>query len=290
MKIFNRAKKWLWLAVFIFLAYSFSFLASHSMRQTKNIASKNVERIVSLNLAATEILIKLGLNDQIVGVTLSKNNPEIVKEKPKVGKSFGDLNLEAILALEPDIAFAGKSDSQILKEKGIPVFVVDTYTLEEVVTLTREVGKTVNREAEACKIADRMEERINLILERLKDIKVRPLVYFESGPIGHTRASGSLTHDLITLAGGENLAKDELSSFPLLSNEYIINRNPDIIIVEDYGVPVEAIKGRDVWQDIKAIKNNKVFKSPVYYTNYTSRSIDGLEQFARWFHPELFKE
>ena len=285
----HRGLTWLGLALFIFLAYLVSYLVSISIRQKpEELIPKNIERIVSLNVAATEILIDLGLEDKIVGVSFSKSNPQAIKEKPKVGRGLGNVNAEVVLALSPDIVFAYKGDAKFLREKGVPVFVVDTCNLQEVIDLVEDIGKMMGKEKEAYKIARRLKERIERIKERLKNIPNRPLVYFEAGAIGRTRASGSLTHDLITMAGGENLAKDEPVSFPLLSSEYIIAKNPDIIIVEEYGASIGEVKNRDGWQDIKAVKNNRIFRSPVYYTNYTPRCIEGLEQFARWFHPELF--
>ena len=284
-------RKWIGLIFFIFLAFFVSYFASNSIKkEVKNIAYEKIERIISLNVAATKILVDLGLEDKIVGVSFTKSNPEIVRDKPKVGRGFGNVNVEAILALMPDIVFVHKADVQVLRGKDIPIFVVDTCNLEEVVSLVRRIGKILNRELEANKIANRMEDRINRVQKRLRDIKFRPLVYFESGLIGRTRASGSLTHDLIALAGGENLAKDEPVIFPLLSNEYIIAKNPDIIIVEEGGASIEEVENRDGWQDIKAVKNSKIFISPVYYTNYTPRCIEGLEQFARWFHPALARK
>jgi iron complex transport system substrate-binding protein len=282
-------KKWTALIFLIFLAFLVSYLASSSIkREAKNITSEKIERIVSLNVAATEILIELGLEDKIVGVNFTKSNPEIVREKPKIGRGFGNINIEAVLDLRPDIVFAYETDAKVLKEKGINTFGVKTCNLSEVVSLVVEIGRAVNKEMQAYAIAGQMQKRIDEIQEKLKTVKSRPLVYFEAGSIGRSRAAGSLTHDLISLAGGENLAKGEPVSFPLLSSEHIIAKNPDVIIVEEYGTSIEEVKKRDGWQDIKAIKNNKVFKSPVYYTNYTPRCIEGLEQFARWFHPEVF--
>ena len=280
---------WLGLALFIFLSFLFSYFVSAIFIRQKpaDFIPVKIERIISLNVAATEILVDLGLEDKIVGVNLSQSNPSIVKEKPKVGRGFGNINVEAVLALRPDIVFVYRQDAQVLKEKGIPVFIVDTCNLQEVISLIRRIGEITDKEQEAYEIADRMEDRINKVQEELRNIKFRPLVYFESGSIGHTRAPGTLTHDLITLAGGENLAKDEPVSFPLLSNEYIITRSPDIIIIEDYGLSIKEVKKRDGWQDIKAIKNDRVFTAPVYYTNYIPRCIEGLEQFVRWFHPEV---
>ncbi|WP_459918794.1 hypothetical protein [Desulfocicer niacini] len=62
---------------------------------------------------------------------------------------------------------------------------------------------------------------------------VKPFqVTFEQSELGKTRSNGSLTHDLITRAGGINIAKDEPVPFPILSQEFIIQQNPDVIIVE----------------------------------------------------------
>ncbi len=284
-------KRWIALIFFILLAFLFSYLSLYSIkRKPKSIAPEKIERIVSLNVAATEILLDLGLKDKIVGVSFSRNNPEAVKDKPKMGRGFGNVNVEKVLSLRPDIVFAYKGDASLLREKGIPVFVIDTCNLEEVIELVKDIGKVVGKEKEAYRIVKNMRNRIDEIKKKLKDVKSYPLVYFEAGSPGHTRGPGSLTHDLITLAGGVNLAKDEPVAFPILSQEYIIARNPDIIIVEEYGAKIDEIKKRDGWQSIKAVRNNRIYKAPVYFTNYTPRCIEGLEQFARWFHPEVFNE
>jgi len=279
-------KKWLALILFIFLAYLVSYFASISTKNKQDATvPKSIERIVSLNAAATHLLVDLGLEDKIIGVSDTFSNPSAVKEKPKVGRGFGNINVEAVLSLRPDIVFAYNSDAEILKKQNINVFIVETCNLNEVISLVLEIGKVTNRKSQARQIAGRMQKQIEEIQEKLKEVKFQPLVYFEAGSIGRTRAPGSLTHDLITMAGGINLAKDESVPFPLLSNEYIIEMNPDIIILEEYGVSEQALKKRDGWQDINAVKNNKIFISPVIYTNYTPKCVEGLEQYARWFHP-----
>lgn len=284
-------KKWLALISLIFLAYCVSYLASNSTEKKRNVTLPgNIERIVSLNAAATQILVDLGLEDKIVGVNNTFSNPAQVREKPKVGRGFGNINIEAILGLKPDIVFAYDSDAKILKERGINVFVVNTCNLSEVVNLVIEIGRAVNKEPQARAIAGQMQKRIDKIQEKLKGVQSRPIVYFEAGSIGRTRAPGSLTHDLITMAGGINLAKDEPVPFPLISNEYIIEKDPDIIILEEYGASVEEVKKRDGWQNIKAVKDNKIFISLAVYTNYTPKCIEGLEQYARWLHPEAFEQ
>lgn len=288
-------KKWLGMVFLIGISFFFSHLLSlHSEIpeiKNENCPPKKIERIISASSIFTQILYDLGVEDKIVGVSKSSLNPPGAEKKVQIGRSFGHLNIETILSLQPDIVFCWKGDASILKEKGLCVFFhKGTCDIKKIIELVKEVGKIVGKEKRAEEIAENMEMRVKEIVERIKNIKKKPLVYFEGYSIGSTRGPGSLTHELITLAGGENLAKDTKTPFPLLSQEYIIAKNPDIIIVEEYGAKIEDIKRRPGWQNIKAIKNNKIYKSRIYFTNYTPRCIEGLEQFARWFHPEVFEK
>src|SRR5690606_7714713 len=65
------------------------------------------QRIVSIAPHQTEILFAIGLGDRIVGVSEFDNYPEEASTKPKVGNIQG--NAEALLAVQPDLVFAGLS-------------------------------------------------------------------------------------------------------------------------------------------------------------------------------------
>lgn len=283
-------KRWPLLFFCIFSAYFVSYLSVSAVKNKRDAAAPGaIERIVSLNAAATRILVGLGLEDRIVGVNDTLSNPPEVGEKPKVGRGFGNISVETVVALRPDIVFAYNSDAEILEEKDIAVFVVDTCTFDDVMRLVSGIGKAVDKGPEARRITERMRREIEGIREQLKKAGPPPLVYFEAGAAGRTRAPGSLTHDLITMAGGTNLAKDEPVPFPVLNTEYIIEMDPDVIILEEYGTRPREVKKRDGWQGIKAVRNGRIFVSPAVYTNYTPDCIEGLKEYARWFHPEAFE-
>jgi len=247
---------------------------------------RNPQRIVSLCLPVTEIICQMGLEDRIVGIC-EGDCPEKVIDKPKVGKAFGILNIESVIALKPDLVFCW-GDGKILKEKGLTVYSIHAKDLDGVIMLVGDVAELLGEKQRAVAMAASMREKISMTNERMLPVKEKPLVYFEAGSIGRTRGPGSLTHELIGKAGGINLAGKEKASFPLLSNEFIIASNPDIILVEDFGESNEKIKSRSGWQNLKAVKNNRIFRCPSYYTNYAPRCLEGLEQFARWFQPDLF--
>jgi len=238
------------------------------------------ERIVSLCLPVTEILCQLGAADRIVAVS-DDNVPRELKNLPRVGKAFGHVNVEAILGLEPDIIFCWKGRGDVFRRKGLQVYSVGPKTVQGVITLTGEVGRLVGKSNEAGTLAERMSARIENVKNKVSGAETRPLVYYEASSVGKTRGPGSLTHDLITSAGGVNLAGDRKIPFPVLSVEYIIYRNPDIILLEEYGCSIEDLKARDGWDKIKAVQSGRIFKSPVYFTNYTPRCIEGLEHYAK---------
>ncbi|RLD17321.1 MAG: hypothetical protein DRI22_00140 [Caldiserica bacterium] len=279
----------LFAVILIFVLISFLY----KEREYEKKGKKHIyERIVSLS-STTEILCALGAEDKIVAISdIDKESPyyEILKDKPRCGGGIRNVNVEKVLGFKPDLVFCWRGQADILRERGLNVYAVGTYDLEGVMGLIMDVGRLVGKEREARRIVSFMREEIKRISERLKKVKNRPLVYFEAHTLGKTRGRGSLTHDLITRAGGINIAKDEVVPFPLLSQEFIITKNPDVIIVEEYGAKPEEIKKRDGWQNIKAIVNNRLYRSHVYFTSYTHRCIEGLKQFAKWFHPELFKE
>ena len=247
------------------------------------------QRVISLCLPATEILCRLGAQDTLVAIS-EGDCPEAVKDLPRVGKAFGNVDVEAIVAFEPDIVFCWRGAGEVLSRRGIRTYVVETRDLDGVISLVEEIGQLVNRPLAAARLAGEMRRRIRHIEAKVATANSRPLVYFESGSLGKSRGPGTLTHDLIVRAGGENIAGKEPVPYPLLSAEYIIARDPDVIIIEEYGASPDEVVTRDGWTDLEAVRQGRVHCSPTYCTNYTPRCVEGLEQFARWIHPEVFEQ
>ena len=92
------------------------------------------------------------------------------------------------------------------------------------------------------------------------------------------------------MAGGINLAADEPVRYPILNSEYIIDRNPDIIVIVSYGASINEVKNRDGWGNMTAVKNNKIYQIDTNWITCNPRLILGLDQFAKWFHPDKFGE
>jgi len=247
------------------------------------------KRIVSLVLSVTEILCLLGREDSLIAIH-EGNCPPAVEDLPRVGKSFGYVNVEAVMNLEPDLVFCWKGRGEALHRNGLTVFEIETRDIDGVIRLMSEVGEAVGESEKAEVIAKDMRRRVSAVREKTKGVLAKPKVYFEGTTLGRTRGPGSLTHELIIQAGGVNIAGNLAVPFPLLSNEYIIEKSPEIILVEEYGASTDELRNRGGWSGIAAVVSDRVHVSKVAFTNYTPRCIDGLEQFAKWFHPDLFEK
>lgn len=238
-----------------------------------------------------EILCDLGAQDLIVGIAkLKPNFPffSLLKDRPVVDGGMQSVNLEQVLALHPDLVFCWSGAADALRAKGLRVFPMGTYDVEGVIGLVETIGRMAGRSREADRLSADMRRRLQRVETRISTARSRPKVYFEAHAMGKSRGPGCLSHDLITRAGGVNIAAGSRISFPQLSQEFILEQAPDVILVEEYGAVPTVIAARSGWGNVPAVSSGRIYVSPGYYTGYTPRCLDALEAYARWFHPEAF--
>lgn len=253
-------------------------------------------RIVSLVPDITETLFALGLADEIVGVTRFSNFPPAAREKPKIG-SYVDINIEAVIDLEPDLILgtgAGTSPMQAkrLERIGFPVFVVYPRDLDGILMAIQRIAEIVGKENEGKAIVQKMKQRIEQVSQRVEG-REKPKVFLQIGrdPI-FTVSKGSFAHHLISLARGDNIAKDARIPYPSYSLEEIILRAPEVIIISSMYVGSNHSHWLDEWRKwtvLPAVKNNRLYTINSDVIDRPSpRIVEGLEQMARMIHPEAF--
>ena len=254
------------------------------------------QRIISLSPATTEILFALGLGDKIIGNTTFCNYPEEAKAVKKVG-TFSEPNIEKILSLRPDIIFAtGLEQAQAverLRKTGLKVFVSDPKNVVEFFQSILQIGKLTNKEKEAETLAAGIEKRIDIIKAKAEKIpesrKLKVFIEIWHDPI-MTAGPGSIVDELLTLAGGINIAYDTPRAYSRFSPEVIIQRNPDVIILgymTEYNTK-DLVSSRLGWQKVKAVINKRVITdiSPDIILRPGPRIADGLEAIYRHLYEE----
>jgi iron complex transport system substrate-binding protein len=256
------------------------------------------KRIVSLAPNITEILFSLGLDEEIVGVSIHCNFPEKAKSKDRVG-SYISLDFEKITFLKPDLIIAtgvGNTRDMVdrLEKLGFQTYVIYPKNFDDILQSIGHIGQVVNREKEARRIIEEMRKRSQRVIEITKGLP-RPKVFIQIGDIPIvTVGRGSFADDLIRLAGGENIAGKEKEVYPRFGMEEILKRSPEVIIISSMnpkGDYQKILQEWTRWKTIPAVKNGRIHLIDSDLLDRPSpRIIDGLEELARVLHPEKFKK
>ena len=256
------------------------------------------ERIVSIAPSNTEILFALGLGDKVVGVTKYCDYPAEAQEKPNVG-GFSTPNIEEIVALSPDLVVAAsRHEEEIipqLEEKGITVLGLEPKTLDSILEAITLIGSVTGTE-EASKLVTSMENRIKAVTDRVSSLseEEKPRVFYLTwhDPL-KTSGSGSINNELIEKAGGRNIFSD-IEGVQNVDLETLVSRDPQVMIAgigmgtgEDQTLQYLTQESR--LKNTEAARNGSIYGIDMDLSGRGGpRIVEGLEEFARCIHPELF--
>lgn len=261
-------------------------------------------RIVSMAPSNTEILLSLGLRENLVGVTDFYGDVEKVRGVPRVG-GYTNPSVERIVALKPDIVFAARGNPrdviEQLRQHGIPVFCLDTRSVSQLFSDIETVGRLTGAGDPASLLTAEIREEMQRIREKVDVLNEndRPRVLWvgQEEPL-RTAGPGSLVEELIILAGGNNVARNERDAWPSLSLEKLVLADPNVVILGEDKYKESPDKVRDtlsrfrrhpVWQNLSAVREGRVHAIPTDLVGQPSPAfILGLKELATCLHPELF--
>ncbi len=256
------------------------------------------KRVVSLAPNITEILFGLGLDEEIVGVSVHCNFPEKAKGRARVG-SYISLDFEKITSLKPDLIIAtgsGNTRDMVdrLEKLGFTAYVIYPKNFSGILKSIGHLGQVVSREKEARGIVEGMRKRSQRLIGLTQGLP-KPKVFIQIGDAPMvTVGKGSFADDLIRLAGGENIAGKEKEVYPRIGIEEILKRSPDVIVISSMnprGNYQKILQEWSRWRSISAVKNGRLHLIDSDLLDRPSpRIIDGLEELARILHPERFRE
>jgi len=262
------------------------------------------ERIVSLAPSNTEILFAVRAGGEVVGVTNQCNYPYNFSAWIEAGNltSVGDYwtpNIEAIVALRPDLIFAAFAQEEVvnnLRGMGYKVLVMDPSNIDDVLKDLLLVGRVTDRDVEAAILVNDLRRRIDVVVGKVSGAGSKPKVYYEVwyDPVWSVGSEG-WENELIEKAGGTNIFVDQKMKYFEASSEAIIERNPDIMIFplgHGAGPPFWGtfykVKARPGWDAINAVRKDRLYTiDEDIISRPGPRIVDALEALARIIHPEL---
>lgn len=251
------------------------------------VANSPRQRAVTLSQFMTEMLLTLGLEDQIVATALLDNPilpefEEAYSQIPvlQVGEGHA-ISKEAFIASNPD--FVSGWDSSISEQttglpdeliaKDIIPFMAKSYegdaTVETVYEDFELLGKLFNVQDRAEEVIQQMKKDIKSVTDRVGSIKekdrVKVMVY-DSGQNDAMVVGTGLANNLIELAGGSNVfANDANRPYVNVSWESVVARNPEVILITEFMAgdsadsKISFLKKHPALKDVEAIKNNRLY-------------------------------
>lgn len=249
------------------------------------------EKVISLAPNITEMIFVLGSGDKLVGRTDYCDYPKEALEITSIG-TLQEPDIEKIVSLEPDLViasthFSEESEKQ-LSDLGIKVLVLyEEHEIDGVYTMLETLGTVINAQEKSLKAVNDMKAVMDETKEVVSGLEA-PSVYYVVGfgEYGDYTAGGdTFISQLITLAGGENIAKEVQGwSYSL---ESLVAADPDIILIDN--TMKDAFIRADHYKDLSAVKNGMVFGiDKSILERQGVRNAEGVRTIAEIFHADAF--
>ncbi|MGH8456195.1 MAG: cobalamin-binding protein [Stenotrophobium sp.] len=246
-------------------------------------AATAAERVITLAPNLAELVCAVGGCDRLVGVVSYTDFPPQLAKLPHVGDAYA-LNLEAVIALKPDLilAWGGGTSPQTLarlRDLGLHVEPVSVNGLAGVADALLRVGQLLGTQAAATAAADAYSKRLNALRERYRDApKLRVMYQIEANP-AFTVSGQSPISDAIALCGGINVFAGLRQIAAPVSKEAVLAANPDVVV---FGQGDDARAVRGYWRAFPhatAVVNGDLYALDTEVLERAApRMLDGVEQ------------
>ncbi len=249
--------------------------------------NKSAQRIVALAPHVVETLYTAGAGNKIVGAVDYSDYPNAAKSIPRVG-GYSIINLEAIVALQPDLVIAwetGNSPAAIekLRMLGIPVYLSQPNTLEDIGAEIKRFGVLAGTEPVANKAAEQYAQRLSTLRQRYQNRStVRVFYQISEAPLMTIGGKQIITNALST-CGGKNVFDQLKPMASVITSEAVIAANPEVIVTS--GMQKLNPTGLDFWKKWPALtatqRNNFFFIDPDLMNRNGPRMLAGTEDLCK---------
>lgn len=216
------------------------------------------QRIVSILPSLAESVCELGRCQRLVGVDRYSNWPLALTRLPQVGGGL-DPNIEAIVALMPDVVLMAVSSRAFdrLEGLGIKVVALEPKMHADVQRILKTLGKLLDvpEEQGAARLWRNIEEGITTAAQMLPKRKPST-VYFEVNPAPYAAGESSFMGETLTRLGAKNIIPAALGPFPKINPEFVVRANPDVIMVGLRGSV--GLEQRPGWKSMRAFRENRL--------------------------------
>jgi iron complex transport system substrate-binding protein len=248
------------------------------------------DRIVSLNPAATELILAMGAADRLVGRTSWDLYSPEVRAARDLGAGIRP-NIEAVLETRPDLVLLyassdNRSAADRLRAAGVPTLSLKLDRLGQLEPAALMIGGAIGGDAEhrAGEVVDSVRRSLDTVRAAVagRD-RVRAFWHVWDAPL-ITIGSGSYLHELLEIAGGENVYGDLPAPSPRVELEDVARRDPAVVLAGDVGSA--RIRNDPRWRAVRAVRENRVLIVDTSLVGRPSARLgEAARSIARLLHP-----
>ncbi len=281
-----RTLIWALLALLASAALRAEILVRDDTGQTLRLAH-TARRIVSLAPHITENLYAAGAGGRLIATVDASDYPAAAKALPRVG-SNGMVDLEAIVALRPDLVIAWQTGTSLahldkLRAMGLVIYLSEPKRIDDVAGEIERFGQLAGSEPTALLAANRFRQRLaKLRSDYAERPRVRTFYQIWKQPL-MTVGGGQIIADAIRLCGGENVFGQLTLLAPTVTVEAVLAQDPEAIVASgmDAARP-EWLDDWKIWRKMTAVsRGNLFFVPPELIQRHTLRLLDGAEMLCR---------
>jgi iron complex transport system substrate-binding protein len=255
----------------------------------------DVKRVVSLAPNLTEIVFALGKGDQLAGDTDFCDFPPEATRKPHVGGPQNP-NFEQIVALKPDLILATSINRRetvdALDRLGLPVFLTDPHSVDEMVATVEHIGDAMNSNKAAGPLVSDLRVRLANLDRRLAGTMPRRVLFIVWTDPLISVGRDTFIADALRHAGGQSVV-DTAAEWPRVNLEEIIKLQPEFLVFAsahagDTQHDIDALRSRPGWRELNALRLGNIVVISDAINRPAPRMVDAIEQLARSLHAESF--
>lgn len=250
------------------------------------------ETVVTLGPSAAQTMWEIGAQDKVVGVSKYASYLEGADSRANMsgaGRSF--VVVEKVVAEDPDLVLApniiGNETVSKLREAGLTVYRFDqARSMDDITVKTRLIGQLTGECGAAEERIGEMDKSLSAVDTAVEGVD-RPKVLYVFG--GYTAGEGTFIDEIITAAGGTNVAAEAgISGFQQISAEVVVEQNPEYIVVNtDYPTYPKT----DAYNSTDAVKNDQIIVLDANYVSQPApRTTQVVTKLVQEWHPEAYEQ
>ena len=245
------------------------------------------QKLVSGYYISTSLLIALDLDEKLVGIEAKADKRAIYKlsapeliELPNVGTAK-EFDLEGCIALEPDLVILPlklKNTAEALEKLDIDVLYVNPENQELLTEMMTLIGTATNTQEKTNTLMNFVTDKENTLVNTLANTE-SPSVYLAGNSnMLSTAGSAMYQSNMITLAGGQNVAADITDTYWVeIDYEQLLTWNPEyIILASDADYTVDDVLADPNLAECSAVKNGNVYQMPNVAESWDSPVPSGI--------------